>query len=210
MATAFPPYDLAPDYTEDNPWTDDYGQQWAYEPDKNRWHALPSNDTGGGTTGTGGGTLAQEYTPMDAYNGLKWFRTIDGVTYTYWDGFWVADDSAPIPGLEDVWAALDTKLSAVTTPISIPLEALTLMQPDHANSYLYFGANVAQTYRVALNDGFSIGTTVTVNNLGLSTLTIDAENGVTLVYQPLVDWNILDPYEMAQLIKVATNTWHLL
>ncbi len=207
---SFPTRTEAADYTV-TPWVDTLQQKWLFDTEKNRWHNEPSSLTG---TGEGGGVLVSGVTPSYNYPGMRWFRTVDGVTYTYFDGFWVADDSAPAPDLADVWTALDTKLSAVATVVEITA-ADTTAESAHANAYLYFNNTSAKFYRVP-NDAtllLPIGTTITLSNVAATgTLTIAPLNGsVELIYDTLAaEWNILDQYEIAQLIKVAADEWHLL
>jgi hypothetical protein len=204
----FPPKELAFDYTA-NPWQDSFGQQWLYDATLNRWNAAPSATTGGGTTGTGGGIIVSLAPPSPAYSGLRWFRTIDCVTYTYYDGFWVANDSAPIPALDDVWAELDTKLATVTEPQTVA-DANSNMLFSQANAYLRFTANVAKTYTVIVADGMAIGSTVTLRNVGLGNLTIANENNLIITITGETASFTIPPNGTGQLIKVATNLWDLI
>jgi hypothetical protein len=212
----FPPRELAEqNYTVD-PWQDDFGQQWVYtiyEDDvlKNRWNAVPSATSGGGTSGGGGGLVVSLAAPPDPYPGMQWFRLVDGVTYVRDQNnrAWMADTSAPIPALDDLWAELDTKLSAMVKVIEITATGNTDLSTTHANAYLYFTGSGAKTYTIPNGEANPVGTTATINNL-VGTLTITHGVAITLIYPPDVEWDELDPFEMAQLVKVAENTWHLL
>jgi len=200
----FPLPEEASDYTA-SPWLDSFGQQWLYDATKNRWNAYPSAETGGGS-GTGGGITVSPAEPPSPYSGMRWFRSIDGVTYTYYDGFWVANDSAPIPALDDVWAALDTKLSQVAQIIEVTATDRDMIYTD-ANNYLRFTSGSAKLYRVKQGDGVPIGSAVTLRNAGAGLLSIDKENiNVTINGEGDLPYTV--PFRgNAQLIKIADNTW---
>jgi len=200
----FPPLHDAPNYDYFSPWTDSKGRKWVY--DGIRWSPFP----GSVISSPGGGVVISQAVPPVPFEGMKWFRTIDGATYTFYQGFWVSGASAPVPALEDVWAALDTKLSTVTEPITLGSGVTAQnMLSSHANAYVRFTAAGAKTYTVILADNMLIGSTVTLRNASPSgDITITPES-VDVTVTGEVPSFVIPPKGTGQLIKVAAATWDL-
>lgn len=201
-AITFPPHPTRLDYVA-SPWTDPGGGRWLYRATQGRWHPVVSPLDGGATSVAVGDTPPENPIP-----GRQWFRTVDGVLYTFFNGYWVSGNSAPIPSLDAVWDALDTKLPKDTPVLTVTSQNSTTLS-THANAYLRFMYAGAKTYEVPVADGMAIGSLVTLRNASPSgSIVISATLGVTILGE-LPSFTI--PLNgSAQLFKAGTNLFDLL
>ena len=91
-------------------------------------------------SGGGSSVTASLYAPEDPAEGDQWLRTSDGVTYTYFDGFWMAPSVPQAPGLEEHISSSTAQAGAATTQItnlvSCTLAAYEELTPDPDTLYL--------------------------------------------------------------------------
>lgn len=87
-AIAFPSDPLS--YTV-SPWTDGLGRQWLYTEAKNRWaEYLPE-------AVIPPAKVISATPPTDPTEGLEWFNSSNGRTYTRYGSAWVSDAAHLIP-----------------------------------------------------------------------------------------------------------------
>jgi hypothetical protein len=150
--------------------------------------------------------IISETPPANPQQGLKWFNTLRGTEFMFFDGFWIQDSSASAP------PAPTTDRTMPCRTVEIP--TMALMASDAGGVVRFTNSALNDTTKILTipmtGEGFApqLYSVFTVRNSGEGALQVVGANlSVVLVCDPLA--NILPRNTTAQWYYLGENTWEL-